>query len=245
MIGQVAAACALAIAICVAAASPADAQGAGAGTAERAASPFYAGVGVSSVHHTGYLPDSSAVAPPPGFGGGYNVEAYALGGKVFGGYQINPLFRVEAAFHDLGRASFGSVVSRQGALLRIVNTEESFALAGSVIYVTPELSRWVPPLGNTNLLFRVGLAYKDIHQTSGPAKFSEGALAAVVGVSIEHRITPTWFGRLEYEHIGTALTGPSETVPELRGLIHVDLGGTRNVVNVMHTPLSVSIGHNF
>ena len=88
--------------------------------------------------------------------------------------------------------------------------------------------------------------YKDITQTTSiVGTFHEGALAGVVGAALEFHMTPHWFGRIEYEFISTALTGPSESAPALRGLFRVNLGGTHNVVNVMNTPLSVTIGYNF
>jgi hypothetical protein len=34
-------------------------------------------------------------------------------------------------------------------------------------------------------------------------------------------------------------------VPGFKGLYHVTIGGTHRVVNVMHTPLALTVGYNF
>jgi hypothetical protein len=102
---------------------------------------------------------------------------------------------------------------------------------------------------------RLGLAYKDVTQTSltladliqgRPAEtFQEGFLAGVLGAMVEWWFTQRLFARFEYEFISTAIGGPPEAVPELRGLFKASFGSTRRVVNLMNTPLSVSLGGNF
>jgi hypothetical protein len=116
-----------------------------------------------------------------------------------------------------------------------------------VIYAFPPFSELVGPTPiPMRLLLRLGLAYKDITQnTSLMGSFHEGTLAGVFGAALEARFSPHWFSRIEYEFISTALTGPSESVPALRGLFRVNMGGTNNVVNVMNTPLSITVGYNF
>lgn len=177
----------------------------------------------------------------------WNVGQYASGGKVFAGYRFTSNWQVEGAFHYLGTANFMSTVPSAGTLIPVGNQERSYALAGSVIYASPPLSDLVAPTPvPMHLLLRFGLAFKDITEnTTFLGSFHEAMLAGVVGAALEFRITPHWFTRLEYEFISTALTGPSESVPALRGLFRVNMGGTRDVVNVMNTPLSLTVGYNF
>lgn len=209
-------------------------------------SRFYVGIGVGGVHHTGYLPGWSLASEPPRQQG-FNVQQYALGGKIYAGYVIYDWLRVEGAFHYLGSADFPSIYwVAPGVPALSFNTEKSYALAGSFVFVSPPLSTWsIPTYVPTYLLLRVGAAGKDINQTGNAGSFEETTLAAVVGAGFEFRPTRSWFARLEYEHLSTAIGGPRMRVPELRGLFNLDIGGTQNIVNVMHTPLSVSVGHYF
>lgn len=215
----------------------------------KAASPvshFYIGGGIGGVHHTGYLPPWSLAGQPP-TDNGFNVQRYALGEKVFAGYEIYDWLRLEGAFHYLGSADFLSAYYLPGAVSALsFNTEKSYALAGSFVFVSPPLSSWsIPTYVPTYLLFRVGAAGKDINQTGTAGSFEERTLAAVLGTGFEFRLTPNWFARLEYEYLSTAIGGPRTTVSEFRGLLNVQIGGTQNVVNVMHTPLSVSVAYRF
>jgi hypothetical protein len=210
-------------------------------------SPYYVGGAFSWTHHTGYLPVNSLAGPSWNGLEVWNVGQYTPGGKVFAGYRFTSNWQVEGAFHYLGTASFMSGLPNAGTIIPLTNQERSWAVAGSVIYAFPPLSDLVGPTPiPMHLLLRFGLAYKDITQdTSLVGRFHEGTLAGVVGAALEFRMTPHWFTRIEYEFISTALTGPSESVPALRGLFRVNLGGTHNVVNVMNTPLSLTLGYNF
>ncbi len=211
-------------------------------------SHFYIGAGGGGVHHTGYLPAWSLAAQPPS-NSGFNVQQYGLGGKVYAGYEVYDWLRLEGAFHYLGSANFFSTYNLPGLVgvgAPSLNTEKSYALAGSVVFVSPPLSSWsIPTYLPTYLLFRVGVAGKDINQTGNAGSFEEKTLAGMVGAGFEFRLTPSWFARLEYEYLSTAIGGPTMSVPELHGLFHAHFGGTQNVINVMHTPLSASVGYRF
>jgi opacity protein-like surface antigen len=211
-------------------------------------SRFYIGAGGGGVHHTGYLPAWSLAGEPPA-ANGFNVQQYGMGGKVYAGYEVYDWLRLEGAFHYLGSANFLSAFfppGLPGVRALSVNTETSYALAGSVVFVSPPLSRWsIPTYVPTFMLFRVGVAGKDINQTGNAGSFEERTLAGVLGTGFEFRLTPNWFARLEYEYLSTAIGGPRMSVSEFRGLFHANFGGTQNVVNVMHTPLSASIGYRF
>jgi hypothetical protein len=73
----------------------------------------------------------------------------------------------------------------------------------------------------------------------------EGILAFVVGAGLEVEFTPRLFGRVEYEFVSTAIGGPNQAVPTLKGLFDLNIGGTRRVINLMTTPISVSLGYRF
>jgi opacity protein-like surface antigen len=210
------------------------------------ASHFYIGAGMGGVHHTGYLPPWSLAGEPPA-NNGFNVQQYILGGKVYGGFEIYDWLRLEGAFHYLGAAHFPSDFFLPGGGTALsINTEKSYALAGSVVFVSPPLSSWsIPTFVPTYLLARVGVAGKDITQTGLAGSWEERTLAGVLGAGFEFRLSPNWFARLEYEYLSTAIGGPRVTVPEFRGLFNLAIGGTQNVVNVMHTPLSVGVGYRF
>jgi opacity protein-like surface antigen len=169
-------------------------------------SRFYIGAGIGGVHHTGYLPAISLAAQPPSREG-FNVQQYALGGKLYAGYVIYDWLRVEGAFHYLGAADFESFYYRQPGAISTpsFNTEKSYAVAGSFVFVSPPLSAWsIPTYVPIYLLLRVGAAGKDISQTGNAGSFEEITFAALVGAGFEFRITPSWFARLEYEYLSTA-----------------------------------------
>jgi hypothetical protein len=127
-------------------------------------SRFYVGAAFNWTHHTGYVPNTP-----------WSVERYTVGGKVFGGYRFNEVAALEGAYHYLGKVPF-----YEGAL---TNSEESsYAVSGSVLLMSPELSRW---LGPTHLpihaFVRFGLAYKNITHDSVFGSFNEGILSGVLG----------------------------------------------------------------
>ena len=189
---------------------------------------FYAGVGAGVVHHTGYMPNTC-----------FNSEMWVPGVKLFGGVKINDWLLFEAAYHYLGTSTF---FESAGVRAR----ETAHSLSGSLIYYSPALSRW---LINTpvpiHILVRGGLAYKNIHQTSAVQTNSEGIFSFVVGAGLEFELTRRMFARVEYEFISTAIGGPSQRVPSLKGLFDLNIGGTRRVVNLMNTPITASLGWRF
>jgi hypothetical protein len=112
------------------------------------------------------------------------------------------------------------------------------------MFFSPNLSSWVGAPVPIHAFVRFGLAYKDIHHSAFDGTFNEGILSAVFGAGWEYRISPRLFVRFEYEYISTALTGPPQSVPGLQGLWHVAIGGTHRAINVMHTPIALTVGWN-
>ena len=95
-----------------------------------------------------------------------------------------------------------------------------------------------------HVFVRLGLAYKDITHEAADGTFREGTLAAVFGAGLEYRLPNNLFVRLEYEHISVAIGGPVQSFRAMSA-IPVAVGGTERVVNVMHTPLALTLGANF
>lgn len=171
---------------------------------------YYAGVAANGVHHTGYVPGTV-----------FNAEKYAVGGKIFGGYQFAPWGQIEVAYHYLGQVSFA-----EG--LPFSSKERSHAISGSFLFVTHPISTWlIPTFTPVRLLLRTGLAYKHIAHNSTLGSFEEGVAAGLVGVGWQFEITERLFARVEYEFLTPAI------------------GGTNRAINVMHTPLSVVVGAKF
>jgi opacity protein-like surface antigen len=186
---------------------------------------FYIGGALNDTHHTGYVPLSQNSA-----------EQYALGFKVFGGYRFTDNIRFEAAYHYLGKIQFEEDSP-------IESTEQSWAVSGSAVLMTPELSRWVGPgYVPTYIFLRFGLAYKNINHVSAVGTFNEGVLSGVLGGGFEFRPTNNLFMRMEYEFISTAIGGPNRPVPALNSLFITSFGGTQRAINVMHTPLALTLG---
>lgn len=199
--------------------------------AQDAAGPWrsYVGGAVTWVHHTGYFPNTATQA---------DTQQYTVGGKAFVGYRLNEWLQVEGAYHY-----FNSVVVEG---LPFASRERSYALSGSLVHVTKPLSQWFGPgFESVHGLFRLGLAYKNIQQTFPTETLQEGILSGVIGAGVEVRFTPQWFGRVEYEFLSTAIGGPMQTIPALNSLLKLRMGGTHNVVNVMNTPLALTLGMNF
>ena len=149
-----------------------------------------------------------------------------------------PAFSVEAAYHYLGE------VQVEG--LPVVTHERSHAVSGSLVYMTPPLPQFLGTnFASWHLMARAGLAYKRITQTSALEAVNEGILSGVIGAGAEFRITPQVFTRLEYEFISTAIGGPTQSAPALNSSFKANFGGTNRVINVMHTPLALTVGVYF
>jgi opacity protein-like surface antigen len=186
-------------------------------------------------------PSYVAPAPPPRpapiyyIGGGGNIvhhtgyvpdtksnsEKWVLGGKAFAGVKVFEWAKVEVAYFYLSQSSF------------IVNpfttnsAERSHAAAATVIVCCVWLHQWVNSPFPTGVFGRVGGAYKWINYRSPIATFDEGGVSYVLGFGAEVDVTSWAFFRVEYEYISKVI------------------GGTKNVVDVQHTPISASLGLRF
>src|SRR5262249_25133707 len=95
-------------------------------------STWYVGGAVNWGDHTGYVPIPRTSANSP-----YSAEAYTFGGKVFGGYRINPFIQIELAYHYLGEIKFF-----EGA--QPWSHERSQAVAASAMFFSRNLSPYFP-----------------------------------------------------------------------------------------------------
>jgi hypothetical protein len=195
-------------------------------------SRFYIGGALNRTHHTGYVPAQ------PGGTQEFSAQQYAWGFKTFAGYRFTENVAVEVAYHYLGKVEFFEGNP-------IWSTEQSHALSGSVVLMTPPLSRWIGPTWIPVTFFtRFGLAYKNINHISAFGTFNEGILSGVFGAGFEFRPTSNMFVRLEYEFLSTAIGGPPMSIPALNSLFNVTFGGTHRAINVMNTPLALTLGVN-
>jgi hypothetical protein len=199
-------------------------------------SRFYVGGSLSWVHHTGYIPNKTTTTFGPN-----SIEAYVFGGKLLAGYRFNRSLQFEVGLHHLGNATFLEGFPTGAA----TSQERSYAFSGSVLYNFPSLADlFGRAFAPAHLFLRGGLAYKNIHHTTPFGSAEEGVLSLVLGTGVEVQIDPRWFARVEVEHLSTAIGGPTMSTPWLKGLVSVDLGGTNRVVNVMHTQIMFTLGHN-
>jgi hypothetical protein len=147
-----------------------------------------------------------------------SAEQWEIGAKAFGGFMVTPALNVEVAYHYLNKTPLKPELF--GA------TEQSYAVAGSVMLFT---KRFQLPWFTHRWFVRGGAAYKHITEDNilnpGPVRQVEDGLAAVVGGGVEIEFTNSLFGRVEYEYISKV--------------------GTKNAINVQHTPISASLGIRF
>jgi hypothetical protein len=200
-------------------------------------SRFYVGGSIAWVHHTGYVPHKSKVPPIEADA----VDAYVWGGKAFGGYRIADWIQVETGFHYLGNAPF----TEGFGTATYTSWVRSYAFSGSFVFAFPPLTYFLGPNSlPLHVFLRAGLAYKNVRHQSVFATNEEGMLSGVLGLGIEYKLTPRLFTRLEVEHLTTAIGGPSQTTPLIKGTVPVSFGGTNNVANVMNTQIMLSLASN-
>jgi hypothetical protein len=108
--------------------------------------------------------------------------------------------------------------------MAVPSRERSHAIGATGMLYLPEM---LPDLVPTRLFLRGGFAYKDISHVAAVGTFHEGVISWVAGFGLQFELTSRIFMRLEYEFVS-------------RGI-----GGTNRVINVMHTPLSASLGVRF
>jgi opacity protein-like surface antigen len=186
-------------------------------------------------------PSYVAPAPPPPpapifyIGAGANIvhhtgyvpgtkssdEKWVAGGKAFGGVNVFQWAKVEVAYFYLSKSRF------MVTPFTTTSSEQSNAAAATVIVCCVWVHQWVNSPFKTGLFGRVGGAYKWINYRSPVATFDEGGVSYVLGFGAEIDVTSWAFLRFEYEYISKIISG------------------TKNAVDVQHTPISASLGMRF
>jgi len=149
----------------------------------------YMGVGVVASEHrydTGFAGAGATVN---------DDKSTEWGGKVFAGYQINPMFAVEGGYTNFGKgdADYTLGAARANAEAKA----ESFYLAGKASYPVAEKVNVFGKLGvahnrNEVRVSTLGLSSKD--------EFSKNSVYAAVGA--DYAINEKVSMSLEYEHYG-------------------------------------------
>lgn len=122
----------------------------------------------------------------PGTVNGNPTSGSALSGKVFGGYQLNPNFSVEAGLAELGAVNSGS------------GQVDSYGTFVDAVGQLPLSNQW-------SLLGRVGVAHLAVNTPTG----DDGGNGIKVGVGAEYALTKTMALRGEWERY--QLTGFGST----------------------------------
>lgn len=160
----------------------------GAVSAQAADGVPYAGVGVTATEHRFDIdgPNVTAVG---------DHKKTEWGGKVFAGYQINPMFAVEGGYTNFGKGD--ADYSLAGVNGRIKSESESFYLAGKASYPVAE---------KVNVFGKLGVAHNRNEVTgsalglSAKDDYSKNSVYAALGT--EYAINEKVSLSLEYEHYG-------------------------------------------
>lgn len=118
---------------------------------------------------------------------GYTGSETMSGGKVFGGYTLNPNFSVELGYANLGKKSYSA----------FNGTIKAYSVFGDIVGTLP--------LGaNFDLLGRVGVA--STHASSSLAG-SDNSTNVKLGVGVQYNFNPKMAVRAEWEQYKADLSG--------------------------------------
>lgn len=123
-------------------------------------------------------------------------ETHNVGLKLLGGYQINPLFGIEAQYADLGR--FGYSACAGGTCNTGHARADQWSLAGTVTVAFASNYFGFAKLGATRNQVRNGQACAG----ATCADFSGSRTDLLGGLGVGYRFNPNLAMRLEYEHFG-------------------------------------------
>lgn len=117
------------------------------------------------------------------------------GGKVFAGYQINPMWAVEGGYTNFGKGDADYTAA--GLRGNVETKSESFYVAGKATYPVAE---------KVNVFGKLGVAHNrnevsgNILGVSGKDEYSKNSVYAAVGA--DYAINEKVSMSLEYEHYG-------------------------------------------
>ncbi|QBE63673.1 outer membrane beta-barrel protein [Pseudoduganella lutea] len=158
----------------------------GAVSAHAAEGQPYVGIGgVVSEHRYEARNDTSGV----------DNAKHEYGGKFFAGYQINPMFAVEAGYTDFGKSDYAYTVN--GANGRAEADSKSYYLAGKASYPVAE---------KVNVFGKLGVAHNknEVSATGLAAAYNGDSSRNSVYASLgaEYAVNEKVALSLEYEHYG-------------------------------------------
>ena len=172
----------------------------------------YFAVGVSTVHHTGY------------FANGANAMKWVPGAKAYIGTQFTPAFSGEITYFHFGESPirFSSLHEKSDAAT--ISLLAHYRFSKHSAWHAAIFGRQIASiLDRASLFAKGGAAYKWIRQESpGAGVISENGATFHIGFGMELNLPNGFFLRGEYDYVGK-----------------ID---TDTVINVQHTPISVSIG---
>ncbi|GGY25966.1 outer membrane beta-barrel protein [Pseudoduganella albidiflava] len=126
---------------------------------------------------------------------GADNAKHEYGGKFFAGYQINPMFAVEAGYTDFGKSDYSYAVN--GARGRGEADSKSYYLAGKASYPVAE---------KVNVFGKLGVAHNKNDVTvsglAGNYRGESSRNAAYAALGAEYAVTEKVGLSLEYEHYG-------------------------------------------
>ena len=182
---------------------------------------FYAGIGVFQVHHTMYDPNDSGSA----------AEDWVTGAKVFVGATVVEPFSllpgvipdgslaIEGTYYYLNDVPIGS------ANPAISKSAESHALSLAALVSTQDYSHSMLP-GPFRFFAKGGTVWKHITEFNTPGPIErESGFSVMVGGGVELDLPHQFRARMEYEFLHQI--------------------GTSRAIDLMHTPISISLIKGF
>jgi outer membrane immunogenic protein len=152
-----------------------------------------------------------------------STEKYEPGGKVFAGAFLNDWIAVETAYNYLGRAP----ATRLSPVGLVPTHETSSSIGASALAFSDPLFPWwdgLRSVAELRLFSRAGLAYKMTEERGGGFSRSDSGPVLNVGSGLQVDFQQA-FLRVEYEYLSRV--------------------ETHRVIDIRHTPLSLSAGVKF
>ena len=150
----------------------------------QAAGP-YIGVGIASADHSYNLPGTS----------NGSTDGYKASGKIFGGYDIDPMWGVEAGYTDFKKSTFNYTNTA-------TNTAGSAQSDGNAFYVSGKATA---PINDQVAVFgKLGVARNKTTLSNTTAAFnsSDSKTEVYAGVGLQYNLNQKVALTAEYERYG-------------------------------------------
>lgn len=147
------------------------------------------------------------------------VKNWNFGGKAFAGLRLNGMFSTELTYMHLGRSTLETPDGKESAYAVVLSV-----IASQPLSELPWLD--APVFQNVGFFVKAGPAFRRVKQRiAGAPDISDQRLTYAIGAGLQYDFAEGLFLRGEYEYLG-----------KLR---------SDRIINVQHTPLSVSVGFRF